>query len=87
MLALTPASFVFLYSLSGIDVVPAVSVVAADRCNPHEFYCRSVSRFYESHFESFIGDFRISARTAEDLEAIRMSMDTRRLLHLGARDE
>lgn len=70
MLRLSPSSFVFLYSLEGVFVVPAISIVSThieSPLNPHTFYSRSVSRFYEEHFSSFIGDRDISSPTIETL--------------------
>jgi hypothetical protein len=85
MLAQTPDSFLFLYSRDGVTIVPAVSVVSSEPRNPHEFYSRSVSRFYEEHFESFIGDRRLNAPTPAMLDEIRRGLDARSLLYLEAR--
>src|SRR5262249_317054 len=41
MLRHTPDSFLFLYSMQGIFVVPAVSVVGGRFSNPHDLYARS----------------------------------------------
>ena len=56
MLRISPASFVFLYSKDGIYVVPAISIVSTNRIDPYDLYGRSIRRFYEEHFSSFIGD-------------------------------
>lgn len=56
MLDLSPDSYVFLYSRKSISVVPAVSVVGADKWIPHDLSSRSITRFYEEHFQCFIGD-------------------------------
>jgi hypothetical protein len=85
MLTQTPDSFVFLYSRDGVTVVPAVSVVSSEPRNPHELYSRSISRFYEEHFESFIGDRRVNAPTPAMLEELRRGVDARSLLYLEAR--
>lgn len=87
MLDRTPDSFVFLYARDAITVVPAVSVVSSQLRNPHEFYARSISRFYEEHLESFIGDRRLYAPTPEMLESLQRQVDARTLLFLGARGE
>ncbi len=84
MLQHTPASFVFLYSRDGIVVIPALSVLGAAPRNPHEFYSRRVSRFYEEHFESYIGDRGLSAPTTEALERLATERDARRVLYLKA---
>jgi hypothetical protein len=83
MLEFSPDSFVFLYARSRISVLPAISMLAADPCNPHELYARSVARFYEEHFQSFIGDQAISAPTPDALEQLQRRLDTPRLLYLG----
>lgn len=85
MLKLSAASFLFLYCRQGIFVVPALSVVSADRCNPHELYKRSIARFYEEHFECFVGDHRISVPHIGTLEGIQREMTAKRLLFLKAR--
>ena len=87
MLERTPDSFIFLYSRSGVVIVPAVSVVSSIPRNPHDFYSRSVPRFYEEHFESFIGDPRLYAPTPAMLEDLQRDLDTRRVLFLRARSE
>lgn len=84
MLKLSPASFVFLYDQRDVSVVPAISVVGAD-VSPTELYSRSASRFFEEHFESFIGDRAISAPTPKTLERLRLRYETPRLLYLQAR--
>jgi hypothetical protein len=93
MLSHSPASFVFLYSQqSGIMVVPASEVIAARDCNPHELTAMPMGKFYEQHFECFIGDHSIKAADVAALEALREKFAARRLFHLagkglGVRDE
>jgi hypothetical protein len=85
MLSLSPASYVFLYSKTGIIVVPALAVVGSARLNPHNLYQRSVSRFYEEHFASFIGDRRISAPNITTLETLAADFAARSGIQLIAR--
>lgn len=87
MLALSPDAFVFLYSKNAISVVPALSVCSVDGWNPHELSSRSVARFYEEHFQCFIGDRRISAPSIETLRKLQEQIETRKLLYLEARGE
>ena len=69
MLSVTPESFVFLYSRNGITVAPATAILAArGRCNPHELYAQSATRFYEQHFECFVGDPGIQSADVRTLE-------------------
>ena len=84
MLSLSPDSFVFLYSITGIRVVPALSVLNGDSRNPHDYYSRSVSAFFELHFECFVGDRKINSPKTEVLEKLREENDARSLLYLGA---
>ena len=57
MLNLSPASFVFLYSKNnGIDVIPAIAIIGAKKCNPHQLEGKKINRFFVEHFECFIGD-------------------------------
>jgi hypothetical protein len=83
MLKITPDSFVFIYSLNSVLIVPANSVLNSD-VNLDELYSRSVSRFFEEHFESFIGDPRISIPSASKLEELMAEYDTRSALALKA---
>lgn len=87
MLNLSPDSFIFHESPSGIRVIPAISVVGASgpevAFDPDGFYSRKISRFYEEHFECFIGDQRINEPSVRTLEALR----ARSLLYLSARTE
>lgn len=84
MLDLTPASFVFLYSIQGISVVPAISIVAASHINPHNLYSRRLNRFYEEHFSSFIGDKAISTPAIGVLEDLAHQYHARSALGLIA---
>lgn len=83
MLNLSPASFVFLYSHSGIAVVPAIAVVASS-VDPRELYTRSVGRFFEEHLECFVGDRAIAVAAPSTLESLRERYDARRLISLRA---
>jgi hypothetical protein len=84
MLRHSPDSFLFLYSIEGISVVPAVSIVGGQFSNPHNLYSRSLSRFYEEHFECFIGDREISSPTPEMLDGLRERLRARSLSYLAA---
>ncbi|UYN95209.1 MAG: hypothetical protein KIT25_24900 [Enhydrobacter sp.] len=86
MLSSSPDSFVFLYSRSGITIVPALAVLSTISRNPHDLYSRSLSRFYEEHFECFIGDRRLQAPTPEALETLRADYQARKLLYLAAHE-
>lgn len=66
MLALSPDSFVFLFGIEGVRVVPAISVVGST-LDPVALYSRSAQRFFEEHLQCFIGDRDIEAPSAETL--------------------
>ncbi len=86
MLSHSPASFVFLYSQqSGIMVVPASDVIAARDCNPHELTAMPMGKFYEQHFECFIGDHSIKTADVAALDALREKFAARRLFHLAGK--
>lgn len=79
MLKLSPASFVFVYSPSDIYVIPAISIVSTGFCYLTQLYKRGISRFFEEHFESFIGDRNVNQPTRKGLE----DLNARHLLLLG----
>ncbi|HHT9133648.1 MAG TPA: hypothetical protein ACFYD2_01980 [Candidatus Avalokitesvara rifleensis] len=86
MLKLSPASFLFLYSTRGVTVVPAIAIVSSN-VNPYELYRRGVSRFFEEHFESFIGDRRVSCTDNKTLERLSDECNARNALLLKAEME
>jgi hypothetical protein len=85
MLSLSPESFVFFYSSTGIRIVPANAVLGASGqtalLNPEALYSRKISTFYEDHLECFIGDRRIN----EPSESMLRELQARSLLYLAAR--
>lgn len=87
MLALSPASFVFVYSKQAIRVVPAVAVTAAGRIDERANYSRSIKRFYEEHFACFIGDSDVNAPSAATLLALLERYEARSGLWLGTEPE
>ena len=70
MLSRTCESFLFVYSREEFGVVPAVAVLASNGVNPWGLYPKAISTFFELHFESFIGDPRISAPNEDGLRAL-----------------
>lgn len=88
ILSYSSASFVFLYSQqSGIVVVPAIEVIAARDCNPHDLISRSMKNFYKEHFECFIGDQEIRSANSRALEELRNRYEARKLLVLSGSRE
>ena len=78
MLRHTPDSFVFLYSAhSGVTVVPAVEVMGARDCNPHELTAKPVGQFFEDHLDCFIGDPKIRSADLRQLQALRADLAAR----------
>ena len=71
MLNRSPVSYVFIYSKqSGIRVVSAVDILSADQCNPLTLETWTLREFFEAHIQCFIGDFRVRAAHAYELEAM-----------------
>lgn len=88
MLDHSAASYVFIYSQqSGILVVPATEVVAARECNPHELTSMPMGKFYEQHFECFIGDRAIDSATPAGLAELRARFQARRLFLLAGKSD
>jgi len=86
MLNTSPCSYVFLFSrMSGILVVPAIAVLSARDCNPHELTEKSITNFFVDHFECFIGDRRISTATIKDIEILRSEFGAKSLLYIGGK--
>ena len=87
MLEHSQASYVFLYSQqSGIVVIPAIEIVGARECNPHELTNRTITGFYKEHFECFIGDIKIQCannQTLEELRKLRQMYKSRNLVYIS----
>lgn len=85
MLKLSPDSFVFIYGMSGVRVIPAIAVLATESAMG-ELYSRSAKRFFEEHLERFIGDRNISCPSPETLEDLREKFEARSaILLMGGR--
>ena len=84
MLKVTPDSFVFLYDNTGVEIVPASSIVAATRCNPHELYSKTITGFFISYLECFIGDPRIHVPSLQQLELLQMKFEVSHVFALAA---
>lgn len=78
MLKSSPISYVFIYSKqSGIRVVSAMDILSADHCNPLTLETWTLRDFFEAHIQCFIGDRRIHAANARQLEQLSAQEDTR----------
>jgi len=72
MIRHTPESFVFVYSLNGVYMIPAVKVLSCtDIEDLHTLHPEKTGSFYRSHFECFIGDPRVDSATPAALEHLR----------------
>ena len=69
MLAVTPASYVFIYKSTGVSVVPAGSVIGTIG-RPDRLHRRQIGRFYEEHFSCFIGDGRVAGTKSLPIDEI-----------------
>lgn len=83
MLNLSPASFVFLYGMDGVRVVPAISVLGSV-LDPVDLYSRSAQRFFEEHLQCYIGDRGIDVATPAMLPALRERYLARSVLLMEA---
>ncbi len=83
MLALSPASFVFVYGYDGVRVFPALSVVGSGG-DLADLYSRSGRLFFEEHLECFIGDRAIHAPSPATLDDLRDRYEARDALLLRA---
>lgn len=84
MLAITPASFVFIYSKFGVHVVPAASVVRSGKSsiNTQEHYYRGLGSFYEEVYKCFVGDLSLgdSYRDEEKMKEFSVGVKASRAL-------
>ena len=72
MMKYSSASFVFIYSLNGFFVVPAVSVLACrDPEDLHTLHPMTIRSFYKQHFRCFVGDYGIHDDSPSILEELR----------------
>ncbi len=86
MLNISPCSYIFLFSrMSGIQVIPAIAVLSARDCNPHELTEKSITNFFVDHFECFIGDRRISTAAIQDIDVLRHEFRARTMLYIGGK--
>lgn len=69
LLAVTPASYVFVYRPTDVIVVPANAVVGSV-ARPDRLHRRQLGRFYEEHFSCFIGDGQIAGGRSLPLEEL-----------------
>ncbi len=83
MLRLSPDSFVFLYSvIDGFSVLPAIAILGARSCNPHELTKKPIQKFFVEHFECFIGDANISLANIKTLDELYEKYQARTGFHI-----
>jgi hypothetical protein len=62
MLSYSPESYVFIYSINGVFMVPAISVVACAGVEDlHTLHPKKTGAFYREHFECYVGDKRMDS--------------------------
>lgn len=83
MLEISRSSYVFLYSIAGVFVVPAQSVVSAGFAHPHQLYRKTLYSFFLNHFESFIGDARLFEPSMTAVEELLRAAGARKGILLG----
>ena len=84
MLDLSPDSFVFLYTPNGVKIVPAISVIGATG-NVYDLIYRYPQRFFQDHFESFIGDRVLYLPTEKALKDFLREYSIEYALYLEAK--
>lgn len=69
MLNFSSDSYVFVYALNGVYVVPATSVAACKQAEDlHTLHPKTMSVFYKEHFMCFIGDRAIHSASPNVLD-------------------
>lgn len=86
MLAASPDSFVFLYSRTGVSVIPAISVIRNAAEDVSLLHARGLPRFYEEHMSCFIGDRELGEATESGVEQIRERVEARLALLISYRE-
>jgi len=72
MLDVSPDAFAVAYSKSdGVRFFSASAVASFSGLNIFELYSAGVRSFFEKHFQSFIGDSRLSQPTIQTLQRLR----------------
>lgn len=79
MLTYSLASYVFLYRPSGVAVVPAVAVVAADG-DPRQVQEWPLDDFFLEHFRCFIGDPKLGAADVVEQRGVIEELPVRRAI-------
>ena len=86
MLAISPASYLFVYSKDrGIRTFPAISVLGLNSNKVFDLYDRSFERFFEEHLECFIGDRALSVPSIQAM--LQGDVPAERVLFVGATDK
>lgn len=86
MLAITPDAFIFRYGNGGIAVAAASGAVASSGA-VNELRWKPFNDFLLDFLTSFVGDARLSAATAQELETLRAEHEARMALHIAVTEE
>ena len=85
MLARTPDSFVFIYSINkGLRIFPANAVLGLKSRDIFQLYDRRVATFFEHHIQCFIGDPRLNSTNIHTLDVLA-ELPVENILELSAR--
>jgi hypothetical protein len=89
MLDLTPASFVFVYSKTGVMTLSATTVEASERRDLHELeqWPNSTAVFFTDFMKCWTGDPRLAATDRESLAVLRAESNARNAMLLRASQE
>jgi hypothetical protein len=84
MLAVSPSSYVFIYSDRGISVVPATAITSLNPGgSPVRLHAEPLTTFFSQFFRCFVGDQRLSAYDDATLRAVREQTAARAALLLS----
>jgi len=73
MLGYTSESYVFIYSLNGVFIVPALSILGTQKVEDlHTLHPKRIQAFYKEHFMCFVGDSRLKHTEPYILEELRI---------------
>lgn len=84
MLSHTPASFVFIYTATGIFVTPAVAFAGVGDNAPPVIASKTLPVFFADFLRCYVGDPRLAGWSDQDLRDLRQRTDSRNLLVVDA---
>jgi protein involved in sex pheromone biosynthesis len=88
MLTVTPDSFVCIYTVRDVYVLPASSVTASlDSYKDVKYQFKNFSNFFTDYLKSFIGDINLNDHTDDKLKELQLRANARDVLILSVVQE